>query len=87
MRNHALVSQQQDEEVKQLQLRLILAPVKDRICTIYRDEKLIEEQLNTVLSMLEGKSQLAVGYVRENIQNLLLELQSNSISHDFSYNA
>jgi hypothetical protein len=86
-RNHALVSQQQDAEVKQLQVRLILAPVKDRLCTIYRDEKLIEEHLNTVLSMLQGKSQLAVGYVRENIQNLLLELKSNSISHDFSYNA
>jgi hypothetical protein len=86
-RNHALVNQQQDEEVKQLQLRLILAPVKDRLCTIYRDEKLIEEQLNTVLSMLQGKSQLAVGYVGENIQNLLLELKSISINYDFSYNA
>lgn len=86
-RNHALVSHQQDAEVKQLQLRLILTPVKDRLCTIYRDEKLIEDQLNIVLSMLQGKSQLAVGYVRENIQNLLLELQSNSINHDFSYNA
>lgn len=87
LRNYVLVhTQKPDESVKELQVRLILTPVKDRLCTIFRDERLIEEQLTQVLSMLQGKSALAVGYARENVQNLLLELKADLSRHDFSYN-
>lgn len=86
LRNHALVNtQEQDESVKELQRRFILTPVKSRLCTIFRDERLIEEQLTKVLSTLQGKSPLAVGYARENVQNLLLEIKADLSSHDFSY--
>lgn len=88
LRNHALVkATEQDEDVKDLQVRLILTPVKDRLYTIFRDERLIEEQLTKILSMLQGKSPLAVGYAKENIQNLLSELKADLSSHDFSYTA
>lgn len=87
LRNHALVkAQKQDEDIKELQLRLILTPVKDRLYTIFKDERLIEEQLSKILSMLQGKSPLAVGYAKENLQNLLCELKSDLSSHEFSYN-
>ena len=86
LRNHALVNpQEQDESVKELQKRFILTPVKSRLCNIFRDERLIEEQLTKVLSTLQGKSPLAVGYARENIQNLLSEIKADLSSHDFSY--
>jgi hypothetical protein len=86
LRNHALVNpQEQDESVKKLQRRFILTPVKSRLCNIFRDERLIEEQLTKVLSTLQGKSPLAVGYARENIQNLLSEIKADLSSHDFSY--
>lgn len=86
LRNHALVNiQEQDESVKELQMRFIFTPVKSRLCTIFRDERLIEEQLTKVLSALQGKSPLAVGYARENVQNLLLEIKADLSSHDFSY--
>ena len=69
LRNHALVNtRSQDEAIKALQVRLILTPVKDRLCTIFRDESLMVEQLTKVLSLLQGKSPLAVGYARENLQ-------------------
>lgn len=88
LRNYALVkATEQDEDVKETQVRLILTPVKSKLYTIFRDERLIEEQLTRVLSMLQGKSSLAVGYAKENIQNLLSELKSDISSHDFSYSA
>jgi hypothetical protein len=86
LRNHALVKNQEQNEDVKLQLRLILTPIKDRLCTIYRDEELIKEQMTKVLSMLQEKSPLAVGYARVNIQNLLSELKSNLSRSDFSYN-
>ena len=87
LRNFLLVNtQNKDEAVRELQVRLILTPVKDRLCTIFRDERLIEEQLTKVLSMLQGRSSLAVGYTRENVQNLLLKLKADFVSHDFLYN-
>jgi len=86
LRNHALVNtQEQDESVKELQVRFILTPIKSRLCTIFRDERLIEEQLTKVLSTLQGKSPLAVGYAQENVQNLLLEIKADLSRHDFSY--
>lgn len=88
LRNHALVkATEQDEEVKTLQARLILTPIKDRLCTIFRDERLIEEQLTKTLSMLQGKSPLFIGYTQENIQNLLSALKSDLTSQNFSYTA
>lgn len=85
LRNYVLVStQKHDESVKELQVRLILTPVKDRLCTIFRDERLIEDQLTQILSMLQGKSPLAVGYARENIQFLLSKLKAD-LSQDLSY--
>ena len=85
LRNHTLVNtRSQDEAIKALQVRLILTPVKDRLCTIFRDESLMVEQLTKVLSLLQGKSPLAVGYARENLQTLLSELEAD-LNQDLSY--
>lgn len=70
LRTHALVNEQEQEDVKEIQIRRILSRVVDRLHMTWRGSTTIEEQLNVVLSMLEGKPQKAVGYAKINILNL-----------------
>ena len=87
LRNHVLVNTRSpDEAIKTLQVRLILTPVKDRLCTIFRDESLMVEQLTKVLSLLQGRSPLAIGYARENLQTLLSEVEAD-LNRDLSYSS
>ena len=64
---------------------LILTPIKEKLYTIFRDEKLIQERLEQILALLEDKTYLTVGYARENIQNLLGELKTDLHNLDISY--
>ncbi|MEM7552737.1 MAG: NB-ARC domain-containing protein [Cyanobacteria bacterium P01_A01_bin.84] len=64
-----------DEKIQVMQVNLILKPIKNRLCQIFQDENVIEEQLTKINAMLQGKSPLAVGYAINNINNLLLELK------------
>ncbi|MBO3458691.1 NB-ARC domain-containing protein [Aetokthonos hydrillicola Thurmond2011] len=79
LRNYALLENQEEKnvEIEQLQNHLILIPIKDMLCKIYKDEKLIDEQLSNILSLLQDKSPLAVGYAGENIKNLLRQLRAD----------
>ncbi|KYC43101.1 hypothetical protein WA1_13445 [Scytonema hofmannii PCC 7110] len=76
LRTLALVNKTQtNKEIYEMQVRLILKPIKNQLCHILRDESLIEEQLTKILSFLQGKTSLVVGYARSNIESLLLELK------------
>jgi hypothetical protein len=79
LRSHALMRRNElNEEVRAMQERLILAPIADKLCRIFRDESLLEEKLTTILSVLQGKTPLAIGYAKENINRLLTTLKSAS---------
>ena len=73
-RSHAL-NQQQDTDIGEVKTRLIVVRVKDKLCTIFRSESTIEHQMGEILSRLEGRAQLEVGYVRQNVLELLRELR------------
>ncbi|MDZ8105933.1 MAG: NB-ARC domain-containing protein [Nostoc sp. DedQUE12a] len=76
LRNLALVKRTQDNEaIHDMQVRLILKPIKNQLCKILKDENLIAEQLTKIVSLLQGKTALVVGYAKSNIENLLLELK------------
>jgi transcriptional regulator with XRE-family HTH domain len=71
LRSHALVNEQEQEDVKEIQIRRILSRVVDRLHMTWRGSTSIEEQLKVVLSNLQGKPPKAVGYAKINVLNLL----------------
>ncbi len=71
LRSHALVKEQEQDEIKEIQYRLILTRVKDRLSTILRGSRKIEEQLNQLLLKLEKESSTAVGYALKNVKLLV----------------
>ncbi|ODH02058.1 hypothetical protein A4S05_02635 [Nostoc sp. KVJ20] len=76
LRTLALVKKTQtDKAIQEMQLCLILKPIKNKLCKILKDESLIEQQLTKILSFLQGKTSLVVGYAKSNIESLLLELK------------
>jgi predicted transcriptional regulator len=76
LRTLVLVKKTQDNEATHdMQTRLILKPIKNQLCKILKDESLISEQLTKILSLLQGKTALVVGYAKSNIESLLLELK------------
>ena len=71
LKSHALLKEQDQEDVQEIQIRLILTRVIDRLHMTLRGANSIEEQLKDVLSLLQGKPQKIVGYAPANILNLL----------------
>jgi hypothetical protein len=71
LRSHALVKEQEQDEIKEIQYRLILTRVKDRLSTMLKGSVRIEYQLNELLSRLEEESPPALGYALENIRLLV----------------
>lgn len=71
LRTHVLVKEQATKEVKQIQIRLILTRIVDRLYLTYTGTNPLEEQLNEILVMLQRHSSQAVGYANNNILNLL----------------
>lgn len=56
---------------------LIIQLIIDQLCRIIRDESLVEEKLNTILSLISGKTFLVVGFTKHNLEHLLAELKFN----------
>lgn len=70
LRTHALVKEQEHDEIKEIQYRLILTRVKDKLSMMLRGSKRIREELNELLSKLEGESPTAIGYALGNVRLL-----------------
>jgi DNA-binding transcriptional regulator GbsR (MarR family) len=70
LRSHALVKEQVSDDLKTLQIRLILTRVRDRLYGLKGVDNL-DDQLKAILSILEGTSDQVVGYARLNTINLL----------------
>jgi hypothetical protein len=66
-----LVKEQEEDDIKEIKIRLILTRIVDRLHMLLRGENTIEKQLYEVLSRLQEKSPKAVGYAKANILNLL----------------
>lgn len=70
LRSHALVKEEASDEVKEIQIRLILTRVKDKLSRILSGSN-IETQLNELLSILDKASLTGVGYALVNIRRLM----------------
>jgi transcriptional regulator with XRE-family HTH domain len=73
IRSHTLVSPQ-GNGVQEFPFKPILTSVENRLLLIFRSKKRLIEHLNSLLSRLEDKPVLDVGYAQENLINLLHEL-------------
>ena len=71
IRNYILVTS--DLEIRQLQIRQIIIPIKNRLYKTFRDESAIETCLQAILLLLKDKTPLAIGYTKQNVE-ILLEL-------------
>ncbi|NET05397.1 MAG: NB-ARC domain-containing protein [Symploca sp. SIO2B6] len=70
LRSHALLNEQEDDELKAIQIRRILEPVIEKLYVKLKSADLVV-QLKEILSMLKDKSPPIVGYAQINILNLL----------------
>lgn len=71
LRRLSLVKEEEDDDdLKAIQVRLILKRVIDRLNRMVSSTDSLEQQFNTVLLKLQGKSQQAIGYAQTNILNL-----------------
>jgi hypothetical protein len=75
LRNYTLVTS--EKETHKLQLERLIIPIKNRLYRLFRDESYLETKLQTILSLLENKTPLAVGYTRQNLEILLQVLQAD----------
>lgn len=73
LRTHTLVKEEAPDEIKEIQIRLILTRVKDKLSRILSGSS-IENQLNELLLMLERASLTEIGYALINIRRLITTL-------------
>ncbi|MEM7592240.1 MAG: NB-ARC domain-containing protein [Cyanobacteria bacterium P01_A01_bin.83] len=65
-----LRSNQAQKEISIVQL------ITNQLCITMRDERLVEEKLTNIISLLSGKTFLVVGYAKSNLEYLLDGLKS-----------
>ena len=73
LKNYAFVAE--DREIQKHQSSQIIIPLKNKLYRIFRDENKIETCLQEILQSLAGKTPLAVGYTRKNLDALLQKLR------------
>ncbi|MEG4215112.1 NB-ARC domain-containing protein [Microcoleus sp. Pol14C6] len=82
---HALIKAEAKDYIRESQIRLILAPLAERLMGEYRSNKEVEYQLNEVLFRLRSQFPNSVGYAGGNMINLLRQLKIELSGYDFSY--
>src|ERR1051325_5025718 len=83
-RTHALIKAQSKDYVRESQGRQLLAPVAQKLFATLGQETL-EEQCKRLLAMLRAVNTPNPGYAAGNILNLLVHLQCDLRSYDFSH--
>ncbi|MEG3989330.1 NB-ARC domain-containing protein [Microcoleus sp. S28C3] len=81
---HALIKAEAKDYIRESQIRLILAPLAERIMGELRSKKDFEYELNQVLFCLRSQFPNSVGYGGGNLINLLLQQKIELSGYDFS---
>ncbi|WP_414584745.1 eIF2A-related protein [Scytonema sp. PCC 10023] len=82
--SHALIKATAKEYVREIQIRLILKPIADRLLTTLKFKKNLEAKLERILVKLQAEFPGAAGYGGGNLINLSSQLKINLASFDFS---
>lgn len=83
-KSHALLLASAQDFVRDLQTRLILAPLANQLLVKLGEPTQVEAHLYQLLTPLRGKPIAQVGYAVGNILNLLCYLQADLSDRDFS---
>lgn len=84
-RSHALIKAQAPDYIRDIQIRLILKPVIDKLISMLGHKTQIENRVAYILVLLRGKSSSYTGYAGGNAINLLSQMQSDLSGWDFSH--
>ncbi len=82
--SHALIEAQEKDYIRASQIRVILAPLAERLLSKWLSKKAVEDRLNNILSKLRSEFPNLVGYAGGNIINLLRQLNIDLSDYDFS---
>ncbi|MEH2070153.1 MAG: NB-ARC domain-containing protein [Nostoc sp.] len=83
--SHALIGATAENYVRDIQIRLILKPVAERLLNIFITPKYVRDKLTQILDKLRDKSAVKPGYAGGNTLNLLCQLQADLNGYNFSY--
>jgi hypothetical protein len=87
LKSHALVIQHQGQNRKvEFPYRPIMSMVKDRLTKQFGNKTMLIEGLNNILYILKDNPAIETGYAKDNILNLLAELNHHMQSTIFLYN-
>ena len=81
---HALIKATAKDYVREMQIRLIIRPLVNRLLPIFISEERLVFQLTKILSTLQEKSPIQSSYAGGNSLNLLCYLQTDLSHRDFS---
>ncbi|MBN3950383.1 MAG: NACHT domain-containing protein [Nostoc sp. NMS7] len=82
--SHPLIKATGKDYIQNSQIRLILEPIAQRLCTTFNSKKDIERQLNQILFKIREEFSSSVGYGGGNVINLLRQLKIDLSNYDFS---
>jgi WD40 repeat protein/transcriptional regulator with XRE-family HTH domain len=82
--SHTLIKAHTNDYVRDSQVRLILAPVAERLLATFVKEE-IEKKLKLILAALRGHHPSQSSYAAGNVLNLLVYLHTDLRSSDFSH--
>lgn len=84
LNSHALMMAQSKDYIRDMQIRLIINPLKNRLIDTFKNIDLVNERLIRLKTALQKKGYKEPGYAGGNILNLLCQFKSNLNGHDFS---
>jgi WD40 repeat protein/DNA-binding CsgD family transcriptional regulator len=82
--SHALMEATAKDYIRNAQITLIVKQVIDRLSTIFRFTKNLENHLSKILFYLQNETPQTAGYAGGNLLNMLCQLQTNLSGYDFS---
>ena len=82
--NHALIKATAKDYVRDMQIRLILAPVIENLVDNLGDKKYLKSKLKNILITLQNESSTKLGYAAGNCLNLLRQMRIDLSYYDFS---
>lgn len=82
--NYALLKASSKDYVREAQKRFVLKPLKERLIANLGSQIKLEEQLKTLLLILQKHFSLKPGYGGGNILNMFCELKTDLKGYDFS---
>lgn len=83
--SHTLMAATAKDYVRDIQTRLILKPISERLLQIFRSQVYIERQLIQIIDKLRNKFAIQPGYAGGSVLNLLCQLDIDLTNYDFSH--